>query len=147
VRPKAAVFGRKDGQQLAIIQRMVRDLNFPVEIIPLDTVREPDGLALSSRNVYLNAEERAQAPALRRALLMASARARAGERDAETLCSLAANELAESAPLGKVDYIELSDAENLQPLVRLGSRAALLALAVKFGPTRLIDNISIESGI
>jgi pantoate--beta-alanine ligase len=141
VRPHAAVFGSKDYQQLAIIRRMVRDLNFPVDIFALDTVREPDGLALSSRNAYLSAEERAQASALRRALLMASARARAGERDAAALRTLVERELTESAPLGRMDYIELTDAENLQPVAQLGKRPALLALAVFFGRTRLIDNI------
>ena len=82
VRPHAAVFGQKDYQQLAIIRRMVRDLNFPLEIIGVRNRREPDGLALSSRNVYLTPDERAQAPVLRRALLLAGKRVRAGERDA-----------------------------------------------------------------
>ncbi len=139
VRPTVAVFGRKDYQQLAIIRRMVRDLNFPLEILPVETVREPDGLALSSRNVYLGADERAQAPVLRRALLAASERARAGERNASALRGVLEKELA-TAPLARVDYAEVLDAEDLQPVSTL-DKPAVMALAVFFGRTRLIDNL------
>ena len=142
VRPGVAVFGTKDYQQLAVIRRMVRDLNFPVRILPVETVREPDGLALSSRNVYLSAEERAQAVALRRALLRAAAAARAGEADADTLRAIVTNELA-GAPLARVDYAEIVDADTLQPVTRI-EKPTLLALAVFFGRTRLIDNLVIE---
>ena len=138
VRPHAAVFGQKDYQQLAIIRRMVRDLNFPLEIIGEETVREPDGLALSSRNVYLTPEERAQAPVLRRALLLAKGRADAGERNVARLRRVLEKELA-TAPLARVDYAEIVDAGDLQPIKTL-DRPALAALAVKFGRTRLIDN-------
>ena len=138
VRPHAAVFGQKDYQQLAIIRRMVRDLNFPLEIIGEETVREPDGLALSSRNVYLTPEERAQAPVLRRALLLAEQRAEAGESSVARLRRVLEKELA-TALLARVDYAEIVDAEDLQPIKTL-DRPALAALAVKFGRTRLIDN-------
>jgi pantoate--beta-alanine ligase len=142
VRPEAAIFGRKDYQQLAIIQRMVRDLNFPVRIVAHETVREPDGLALSSRNVYLTPEQRAQAPALRRALLQAAADARAGERDPARLRHGIVRALTQEAPLARVDYMEMVDAENLQPAaLRPNGEAVLLAAAIFFGKTRLIDNI------
>ena len=109
VRPAAAVFGLKDYQQLAIIRRMVRDLNFPVEIVAGETVREPDGLALSSRNVYLTPQERAQATVLRRALLLAAESFQPGSGDATVLRFLLENELS-GAPLARVDYAEIVDA-------------------------------------
>ena len=142
VRPHAAVFGQKDFQQLAIIRRMVRDLNFPLEILGAETIREPDGLARRSRNVYLTAEERAQAPVIRRALLSAGKRVRAGERDAGALRAVIEEELA-TASLGRVDYAEAVDAEDLQPIVRV-ERPALLAVAAYFGRTRLIDNLVVS---
>ena len=142
VRPHAAVFGMKDYQQLAIIRRMVRDLNFPLDIIAGDTVREADGLALSSRNVYLTAEEREQAPVLQRALLLARDSFQAGERDTTVLRFLLENELS-GAPLGRVDYAEIVDAEDLEPVTRI-ERAAVMALAVFFGKTRLIDNLVLQ---
>ncbi len=142
VRPHAAVFGMKDYQQLAIIRRMVRDLNFPLEVIAGETVREPDGLALSSRNVYLTPQERKQAPVLRRALLLAQESFRAGERDATVLRFLLENELS-GAPLARVDYAEIVGAADLQPVARIEKPAAM-ALAVFFGKTRLIDNIVVQ---
>lgn len=141
VRPAAAVFGLKDYQQLAIIRRMVRDLNFPLAIIAGEIVREPDGLALSSRNVYLTREERAQAPVLRRALLLAEENFRAGERDATVLRFLLENELS-GAPLARVDYAEIVDADDLRPIPRV-ERPAVMVLAVFFGKTRLIDNLKL----
>src|SRR5438067_1209833 len=137
--PDAAVFGEKDFQQLAIIRRMVRDLNFKIDIVGVPTVRENDGLAYSSRNQYLNTEERKQATVLRRALLAAADRARAGEESAKTIVVLARKTIGE-APLARIDYVDLVDAANLQSIevVRPNS---LLALAVFFGQTRLIDNI------
>ncbi len=140
VRPSAAVFGRKDYQQLAVIQRMVRDLNFPVRIIPVDTVREPDGLALSSRNVYLTAEQRAQAPALRRALLAAS---RSGEKQPAEMVEGISQALAREAPLARIDYVELVARATLQPMASWDGQPALLAAAIFFGRTRLIDNIEL----
>jgi pantoate--beta-alanine ligase len=137
--PNAAVFGEKDFQQLAIIRRMVQDLNFRIDIVGVPTVREDDGLACSSRNQYLNAEERKQATVLRRALLVAAERAKAGEKAAKIIVELARATIG-AASLARIDYVDLVDAENLQPIevVRPNS---LLALAVFFGKTRLIDNI------
>lgn len=139
LRPDAAVFGEKDFQQLAIIHRMVRDLDFPIEIVGVPTVREPDGLALSSRNQYLNPEERAQAMSLRKALLGAAGLAEKGERSAERLISRA-QEVVRQSPLARIDYVELVDSTNLQS-VEVAAPGSLLALAVFFGKTRLIDNI------
>jgi pantoate--beta-alanine ligase len=134
-----AVFGEKDFQQLAIIRRMVRDLNFPIEIIGAPIVREPDGLACSSRNQYLNAEERRQATVLRKACLAAADLVHNGQRAAADIIA-AARSTIDRAPLARIDYVELVDAENLQAIDSLGERS-LLALAVFFGKTRLIDNI------
>ena len=137
--PDAAVFGEKDFQQLAIVRRMVRDLNFKIDIIAVPTVREEDGLACSSRNQYLNGKERKQAAVLRKALLKGAEIARGGETSAARIVS-AVRETISQAPLARIDYVDLVDAKNLQPLdvVRPNS---LLALAVFFGKTRLIDNI------
>jgi pantoate--beta-alanine ligase len=137
--PDAAVFGEKDFQQLAIIRRMVRDLNFKIDIIAVPTVREEGGLACSSRNQYLNGEERKQATVLRKALLKGAEIARGGETSAARIVSVV-RETISQAPLARIDYVDLVDAKNLQPLdvVRPNS---LLALAVFFGKTRLIDNI------
>ncbi|PYK70371.1 MAG: pantoate--beta-alanine ligase, partial [Verrucomicrobia bacterium] len=137
--PDAAVFGEKDYQQLAIIQRMVRDLNFPIEIIGVLTVREEDGLALSSRNQYLNAEERAAAPMLYRAMLRVKEMAAGGENSVSKLIDAAKN-LIGSAKGARIDYVSIVDAENLQPLEKLRPNA-LIALAVFIGKTRLIDNL------
>ena len=137
--PDTAVFGEKDFQQLAIVRRMVRDLNFNIEIIAVPTIREDDGLACSSRNQYLNVEERKQAPVLRKALMKGAAMAGDGEKSAARIVS-AVRETIEQAALARIDYADLVDAENLQSIevVRPNS---LLALAVFFGKTRLIDNI------
>lgn len=134
--PDAAVFGEKDFQQLAIIRRMVRDLNFPIEIIAAPTIREADGLALSSRNQYLNPEERAQAPIIRKALLEA---AQSDEKSARKLLA-AVRQNIESTPLARIDYAEIVGADDLQPRLTIDQRS-LLAAAVFFGKTRLIDNI------
>jgi pantoate--beta-alanine ligase len=134
--PNAAVFGEKDFQQLAIIRRMVRDLNFPVEIIAGPTIREADGLALSSRNQYLNAEERAQAPIIRQALLEAAQ----SEETSSRKMLAAVREMIESATLARIDYAEVVGADDLQPRLTIGPRS-LLAVAVFFGKTRLIDHI------
>ena len=138
--PQAAVFGEKDFQQLVIIRRMVRDLNFPIEIIGAPIVREPDGLAYSSRNQYLSPEERQQAIVLHKATL-AARDSTSQERSAKQIVARAREEI-EKAPLARIDYIELVDAETLQPIDSLGQKSRL-ALAVYFGKTRLIDNIQL----
>jgi pantoate--beta-alanine ligase len=136
--PDLAVFGQKDAQQAAVVRRMVRDLNLPVEIAVEPIVREADGLAMSSRNVYLTPEERTQAPVLKMALETAQRLVLAGERDASALLREVKGVLA-SAPLAKVDYAEIVDTATMEPVQILG-KEALLALAVFFGATRLIDN-------
>jgi pantoate--beta-alanine ligase len=134
--PEAAVFGEKDFQQLAIIRRMVRELNFKVDIIAVPTVREEDGLAYSSRNQYLNVEEREQAGVLYKALCAAAS---VGEKSADKIIALVANVIGE-APLARIDYVEIVDAETLRP-VEVAGPNSVLALAIFFGKTRLIDNI------
>lgn len=140
-RPDTAHFGSKDYQQARIIVQMVRDLNLPVEIRVEPTVREPDGLALSSRNRYLSAAERAVAPRIYKALQHIRARACAGEIDSHRLESALHAELA-AIPGGRVDYARIVDADMLRPIARL-DRPAVAAVAVFFGATRLIDNILI----
>lgn len=137
--PQAAVFGEKDFQQLAVIRRMVRDLNFPVEIIGAPTVREADGLACSSRNRYLSALEREQAPVLRAALLETARVAAEGEKSAVAIVD-AARTIISTAPLARIDYLELVNAETLQAIESVQPNS-LIAVAAFFGPTRLIDNI------
>ena len=139
--PTAAVFGRKDYQQLAIIRRMVRDLNFPIEIIGVPTVREADGLALSSRNQYLNSEERAEATILYRAMTRVKELAEREEHSVTKLID-AARDVISPAKRARVDYISIVDAENLEPLEKLRP-TALIALAVFIGKTRLIDNLQL----
>lgn len=142
IAPDAAVFGQKDYQQLAIIRRMVRDLNFPIEIIAVPTVREADGVALSSRNQYLNASERAQAAVLYRAMIRVKKLADAGEICVDKLIEVA-SEMIMSAKSARIDYISIVDADNLQPLKTL-QPTALIALAVFIGRTRLIDNLRLQ---
>ena len=134
--PDAAVFGEKDFQQLAIDRRMVRDLNFNIDIIAVPTVREEDGLACSSRNRYLNGEEREQATVLYKAL---QAAATAERKSADDIVALVQRVISE-APLARIDYAQLVDAETLQPIEMAGSKSVLV-LAVFFGKTRLIDNM------
>ena len=136
LQPDAAVFGEKDFQQLAIVRRMVRDMNYKIDIVAVPTVREADGLACSSRNVYLNAEERKQAAVLRKALLAAKD---SGKKSAKDIVGLTRTIISE-APLARIDYVDLVDADTLQP-IELPGPNSLLALAVFFGKTRLIDNI------
>ena len=134
--PDAAVFGEKDFQQLAIISRMVRDLNFNIEIIAVPTIREQHGLACSSRNRYLNAEERSQAAILHKALVVAK---NAGKKSARDVVALARRVISE-APLARIDYVEVADAETLKPVEVVEPNTVML-MAVFFGKTRLIDNI------
>ncbi|MBI4235843.1 MAG: pantoate--beta-alanine ligase [Chloroflexi bacterium] len=138
VQPQRAYFGQKDGQQVAVIKRMVRDLDFPVEIVVVPTVREPDGLAMSSRNVYLSPADRAAAPVLYRALRRAEELYQGGERDAEAL-RRAVRQVLASEPLAHVDYVSVADADTLEELNRVQG-CAMASLAVRIGRTRLIDN-------
>jgi len=140
--PTAAVFGEKDYQQLTIIRRMVRDLNFPIEIIGVPTVREADGLALSSRNQYLNTDERAQATVLYRAMTRVKELADRGQKSVRELIDVAKGVIA-SENSSRVDYISIVDADNLQPLETLRPNA-VIALAVFIGKTRLIDNLRLK---
>ncbi len=144
VQPDDAVFGKKDYQQLAIIRRLVRDLDFNVVIHGIDTVREEDGLAMSSRNRYLTAEERAQAPALRAALLKArEAYLKGGVREGGALRKVILDHLATHAPLARVDYAEIVDASSLQAPSE-ATELLVIALAAFFGGARLIDNIELK---
>jgi len=139
VRPDIAVFGKKDYQQLAVLRRMGRDLNFPIDIVGAETVREDGGLAMSSRNRYLSSEERNQAPAIRKALL---AMAESNELGAPARIEIGREILAKEAPLGKIDYLEIVDRETMGKVERI-TRPALAAAAVFFDGARLIDNIEI----
>ena len=138
VQPDLAIFGQKDFQQLAIVRRLVVDLAMGIEIVGLPTVREPDGLAMSSRNAYLSAAERTRALSLARALFAARDRAADGERDAQVLVAGARAAL----DVDRLDYLELCDAATLVTLVQL-DRPAVLLVAAFVGRTRLIDNIQI----
>ena len=141
VRPQVAVFGEKDWQQLAIIRRMVRDLDFPVRIIGHPTVREPDGLAMSSRNKYLTAEERS----VRRKFMRPSAR-RPLQRRVEDILK-AGRRMIEQIPGARIEYLELVDAETIEPSVKDFRRPMRLAVAVFLGKARLIDNIAVPPGL
>ena len=145
IRPEVAVFGMKDLQQLVIIKQLVRELSFDIQIVAAPTVREPDGLALSSRNRYLNPEERRQSSALYRALERGQALIAAGERQAERVIVGMSSLIAAEAPLARLDYLEIVDLATLQPLKSLSGRCAL-ALAAYFGQARLIDNLVLEVG-
>jgi len=139
--PCRAYFGRKDAQQLVVIERLVRALNFPVTVVGCDIVREPDGLAMSSRNVYLKDDERRAALVLKRALDEATAAIRGGERDARRIESLMGSRVS-SEPLAKLDYAALVDTETLDDLEQLAG-PALLAVAAWVGKARLIDNTTV----
>jgi pantoate--beta-alanine ligase len=138
VQPDIAVFGEKDFQQLAILRRMVRDLNFPVVLAAHPTIREPDGLAMSSRNDYLTKEERSQAPIIQQTFFLAEQRIREGTASPANLISWMKQKI-QSAPLAKIDYVTVVDPTSLESLPAL-KPPLLLAGAVFFGKTRLIDN-------
>lgn len=144
VQPDAAYFGQKDAQQAAVIRRMVKDLLWPIEIVVCPTVREADGLALSSRNVYLSKAQRQQAVSLSVALLRARDQILAGQCDVARLVARM-REMIEAAGPCTIDYIEIVDAEDLTPLSRACGRC-LVALAVRIGDTRLIDNVVVDAG-
>jgi pantoate--beta-alanine ligase len=143
VEPGFAVFGQKDAQQAAAVRRMVRDLDFPVEIVVAPTVREPDGLACSSRNAYLSPDERREALAISRALFLGAELARAGERDAARIESVMRQELSRS-PAIVVEYAAIVDPETFAPLERV-SAASLAVVAGRVAGTRLIDNAPLLS--
>jgi pantoate--beta-alanine ligase len=142
IQPDIAIFGEKDFQQLAILRRMVRDLNFPVVLEAHPTVREPDGLAMSSRNSYLTKEERSQAPIIHQTFGLAEEKIRAGMTSVARLTSWMKQKI-QSAPLAEIDYVTVADPTSLEPLTRL-KPPLLLAAAVFFGKTRLIDNRLIQ---
>jgi pantoate--beta-alanine ligase len=142
VRPDKAYFGQKDAQQLLVIKKMATDLNMGVEVIAVPTVREPDGLAMSSRNSYLNAEERKQAVVLYQSLKLAQKLYADGERDAKAIREQM-TALIGQQPLANIEYISIADAETLDELDKL-KPSALVSMAVRFGKTRLIDNVLVE---
>ncbi len=142
VQPHRAYFGRKDAQQLAVIRRLVRDLHFDVEIVPIPTVREPEGLAMSSRNAYLAPRDREAALVLSRALRRAEELFAGGERNGERLREAMRDVIAQE-PLARVDYVSVADTETLRELDRVQG-PALASLAVRIGTIRLIDNATLE---
>jgi pantoate--beta-alanine ligase len=142
VQPTKAYFGQKDAQQAAIIRKMVADLNMPLEIVTCETVREPDGLAMSSRNTYLNTEQRQAATVLYQALLLAQELWSQGEKDAKKL-RREMTALIQKEPMADIDYVSIADTETLEELDRV-KPPALVSMAVKIGKTRLIDNVVLE---
>jgi pantoate--beta-alanine ligase len=141
-RPHRAYFGQKDYQQSLLVQRLAADLNLGLEVVVLPTVREPDGLAMSSRNALLTSEERRQATVLSRALFQVRDSVRAGERDATRLTAAMEAHI-QSAPAAVLDYVGVCDAETLEPLREIGGKAVAV-VAASFGSTRLIDNMILE---
>ena len=144
VAPDRAYFGQKDAQQLSVIRRMVRDLNFDIEIIGCPIVREADGLAKSSRNTYLSPEERKAALVLSRSIFAGKKLAESGETDAAKLVQ-AMTEIIEAEPLAKIDYVKVVDLMTMQQIPKL-DRPFLAAMAVYIGKTRLIDNFMMQAG-
>jgi pantoate--beta-alanine ligase len=142
VQPDRAYFGRKDAQQLVVLERMTRDLLLPVEIVGCPIIREPDGLACSSRNVYLTHEQREQAAALSAGLRAAEAAFADGVRDPDSLRRMVRERIA-AQPLASIDYISLADAATLRELEAPVEAPALMSLAVAFGATHLLDNVSL----
>jgi pantoate--beta-alanine ligase len=142
VRPDKAYFGQKDAQQLSVIKKMTADLDMGIEVVAVPTVREPDGLAMSSRNTYLNAEERKQAAVLYQSLKLAQKLYADGEKDTEAIIKQM-TALIGQQPLAKIEYISIADAETLDELDRV-KPPALVSMAVRFGKTRLIDNVVVE---
>ncbi len=142
VMPDRAYFGQKDAQQLAVIRRMVRDLDMDIQIVGCPIIREPDGLAKSSRNTYLNEEERKAALVLSKAVFHGQDMMEKGERDAGTILP-SMKKLIEAEPLAKIDYVEMVDADTIAPLAKAQGRV-LTAMAVYIGSTRLIDNFIME---
>jgi len=142
VLPDVAYFGQKDYQQFIVIKQMVKDLNIPIKLALMPTVREADGLAMSSRNTYLNPEQRKQAPVLFKSLQSAAELIQTGERNPEVIRNAIEQRIRKESD-GKIEYIEIRKAENLEKVERIND-AVVIALAVHFGSTRLIDNIIVE---
>ncbi|MFN0135285.1 MAG: pantoate--beta-alanine ligase [Phycisphaerae bacterium] len=143
VQPDVAYFGQKDAQQLAVIRRMVIDLDFPIRIVGVPTMREPDGLAMSSRNAYLSADERRRARCINRALRAAERLVGEGETRVTEILTTMERIIAESAP-ERIDYVSVVDADTMQSVDRI-DRAALIAVALYIGKTRLIDNVMVAA--
>jgi len=143
MQPDRAYFGEKDAQQLRVVRQLVRDLDLPVEIVACPTVRDPDGLALSSRNWYLSEEERRDGLALSRGLRLAEAAFAAGERDADRIRAIVRQEM-EAAPLVRVDYVSLANDRTLEELEGTVQPPALLSVAAHVGSTHLIDNVTLH---
>src|SRR2546423_11974502 len=145
IRPDFAYFGQKDAQQTIVVKRLVRDLAFDTEIVVLPTVREDSGLALSSRNAYLNTEEQEAAKVIHRALMKARETYKAGERSAGKLAGVVRATI-EAEPRARIDYVSVSDAETMEKLDKLDEHPILIAVGAYIGKTRLIDNIVLNSG-
>lgn len=145
VRPDLAFFGQKDAQQVAVIKRMTTDLGFETEIVVVPTVREESGLALSSRNRILSADEREKASVIFASLREAKLAFRQGERNAAKLIGIVQNRIA-SEPLATVDYVSIVDGSTLEPVEKIGETETLIASAVRFGNVRLIDNVVLNRG-
>jgi pantoate--beta-alanine ligase len=143
VAPDIAFFGQKDVQQTRVVRQMVRDLNLPVEIVIGPTIREADGLALSSRNVYLTPQQRAEAVALSRGLIEAEVAFASGARDAARLRHIV--EAAIGPTSGLIDYVSVADPDTLEEIDTIGPSGAVLSLAVRFGTTRLLDNAILQA--
>ena len=143
MQPDIAYFGQKDAQQLAVIRRMVADLNFPLKIVGCPTVREADGLALSSRNRYLSPEHRKDAACIYRSLKIAREMIEAGRTNPKTIAAKIRKIITAAESLSSIDYISIVDAETLQDVSRVTGRV-LIAIAARFGSTRLIDNLTVD---
>jgi len=141
VQPDKIYFGKKDAQQLAVVRRMVRDLNFDVDVVGCPTVREEDGLAMSSRNVYLNPDERQAARILSRSLRLGQDMIKNGCTDSKTLLDAIKANLA-TEPMADIDYVEVVDGLSMQPIETFG-KGDVVAMAVRIGTTRLIDNFTV----
>ncbi len=144
VQPTRAYFGQKDAQQAVVITKMVRDLDMPLEVVVCPTVREPDGLAMSSRNSYLEPDERRAATVLRRSLSAAEARFASGERSGEAL-RRAMRETLATEPMGTIEYVSIADRQSLEELEQVSADGALASMAFRIGKTRLIDNVILRT--
>ena len=144
VEPDRAYFGMKDAQQVAVVEQMVRDLHFPVTVVPCPTVREKDGLAVSSRNVYLSEEERKQATVLSAGLREVAEKVKRGEMTRASQAIEYLKRRISSKPLARIDYVDVLAYPELTPVEELKGRRVIVAVAVRFGSTRLIDNIILD---